>query len=59
MPLSERKFLSNLRPRFSRERVEEIYALLLDRERLQSTLVSQFMGMMIVCSAGPSISAGT
>ncbi len=48
MPLSERKFLSNLRPRFSRERVEEIYALLLDRERLQSTLVSQFMGMLIV-----------
>ncbi len=48
MLLSERKFLSKLRPRFSRERVEEIYALLLDRERLQSTLVSQFLGMLIV-----------
>lgn len=48
IPLLEQKFAANLRTRFPTRRAEEIGALCLDRERLEATPVSEFMGMFVI-----------
>ncbi|MFT5449287.1 MAG: 2-methylcitrate dehydratase [Gammaproteobacteria bacterium] len=47
IPLLEAKFLDNLRTRFSEARCEEIMALCMNRERLESTAVHTFMDLLV------------
>jgi 2-methylcitrate dehydratase len=48
IPVLERKFLRNLQTRFPGWRCQQIMALCLDQQRLESTAVNEFMDMMVI-----------
>jgi 2-methylcitrate dehydratase len=48
IPLLEQKFLNNLRTRFPEPRCQQIMALCLDHEALQSTSASVFMDLFVI-----------
>ena len=48
IPLLEEKFRTNLSTRFPAKQAEAIMELCLDQEQLESTPVSEFMGMLVI-----------
>ncbi len=48
IPVLEQKFLSNLRTRFPEQRCRQIMALCLDKQKLESTPVNEFMEMLVI-----------
>ncbi len=48
IPVLEQKFLSNLRTRFPEHKAQSIMELCLNKEKLESTPVNEFMGMLSI-----------
>ena len=48
IPLLERKFLNSLEITYSKEHVDRIYSLCLDKEKIEQIPVNEFMGMFLI-----------
>ena len=48
IPLLERKFLNSLKSTYSKEHVDRIYSLCLDKEKIEQIPVNEFMDMFLI-----------
>jgi len=48
IPVLQQKFLSNLRTRFPEHRCQQIMALCLDKQKLETTAVNVFVEMFVI-----------